>query len=117
MIATRRKRILRRVSIANNPVAASTYTYDAASRLTDLAYTAQSGTPAAYHWDYNTAGQVSDFYSRGDSNAGTPDTTYVAGTSNWGRAQYGYDPTAQLTSTAYSNFNNPPTSVSGREHH
>jgi len=74
------------------PVAASSYTYDHASRLTDLSYTAQGSTLAAYHWTYNNDSLVTDFYSRSDS-SGTPTSSYTT----WGHAQYNYNATQELS--------------------
>ena len=80
-------------------VAAAVYGYNGASELTDLKYNSLAdgtGTVlAGYHWDYNAAGAVSDMYSHNDSNATTPNTTFTGTGSNWGKATYSYDPTAQ----------------------
>ena len=81
-------------------VAAAGYTDNDDSQLTDLTYTTGAGGTgtvlAGYHWDYNASGVVTDMYSHNDSSAGTPNTSYVSGSSNWGKATYSYDPTAQL---------------------
>ncbi len=90
-------------------VAGATYSYNRASELTGLTYVnGATSTLAAYHWDYNAASVVTDFYSRNDASS-SPDSSYEPGTSNWGHADYAYDPTAQLTSTTYTDFANPPT--------
>jgi RHS repeat-associated protein len=93
-------------------VSSAAYTYDGDSRLTDLMYTTETGgggtVLAGYHWGYNSDGNVTDFYSHNDSSAGTPNTTYVSGSSNWGHAQYSYDATQQLTGTTYSDFTDAP---------
>ena len=98
-------------------VAAAGLGYNGDSELTDLTYnTLADGTGtvlAGYHWDYNASGAVSDMYSHNDSSAGTPNTSYVSGSSNWGKATYSYDPTAQLLGASYSNFTNAPTTDSG----
>ena len=48
-------------------VAGATYSYDHASQLTGLTYAdGATSTIAAYHWDYNDSGAVTDFYSRSD---------------------------------------------------
>ena len=75
-------------------VAAAAYSYDHDSDLTDLNYTDGAGnTVAGYHYDYTAPGIVGDEYSRNDSNAASPDSTYKPGSSNWAETTYSYDPT------------------------
>ncbi len=100
-------------------VAAAGYKYNGDSELTDLTYNSLAdgtGTVlAGYHWDYNAAGAVSDMYSRNDSNATTPNTTFTGTGSNWGKATYSYGPTAQLLGASYSSdFANPPSTDAGK---
>ena len=49
---------------------AASYTYDNDARLTDLSYTAQSSTLAAYHWSYDNGNEVTDAYSYSDTSDG-----------------------------------------------
>ena len=88
--------------------------------LTDLDYytnTDDTGTPlAGYHWDYNTAGAVSDEYSRNDSSAATPDEYYESGTSDWAETSYTYDADAELTGAAYTYFAGPPTGAASQQY-
>ena len=91
---------------ATNLVATSTCAYDADSQLTDLSYSGQNGTLAAYHWTYYADGAVSDCYSRNDSDLSS--TTPTADYTTWADTHLGYDATAQLTSTSYTNFANRP---------
>ena len=102
------------MSQSGNTVAASTMTYDADSDLTNLTYTDGSdNTLAAYHFDYNAAGAVTDEYSRKDSDSTSLQSTYEAGDSNWAKTSYSYDADAQLTGATYSsNCVSAPTSFS-----
>ena len=105
------------MSQTGNTVASSTMTYDADSELTNVAYytnTSDTGTPlAAYHFDYNAAGAVTDEYSRKDSDSTSLQGTYEAGDSNWAKTSYSYDADAQLTGATYSsNYVSAPTSFS-----
>ena len=78
-------------------VAGAAYSYDHDSNLTGLTYKDGADTlVAGYHYDYNTAGLVTDEYSFADSSAGTPNTSYVSGSSNWGETAYSYDPDAAV---------------------
>ena len=101
------------VSDVSTLVSSSARSYNGDSQLTDLMYTTATGgggsVLAGYHWDYNGDGNVSDFYSHNDSSAGTPNTSYVSGSSNRGHAQYGYDAAQQLTGATYSDFTDPPS--------
>jgi hypothetical protein len=100
-----------------NLITHAVYSYNSASYLSGLTYTpANSSTPlAAYYYDYSTAGQVSDLYSRADaSGGGTPTTSYVSGGSHWGHAAYGYDSGGQLKSEVYTDFGNAPPNVSNK---
>ena len=101
-------------SQSGTTVAAATMTYDADSDLTNLTYTDGSdNTLAAYHFDYNAAGAVTDEYSRKDSDSTSLQSTYEAGDSNWAKTSYSYDADAQLTGATYSsNYVSAPTSFS-----
>ena len=89
------------------PVASSACTYNDDSRLTDLSYTAQSSTLAAYHWSYDSDSEVTNAYSFKDTSGSPSPSSY----SNWADTQSNYDHDGQLTGTSYSgNFVNPPTS-------
>ena len=81
-------------------VAGAAYSYDHDSNLTGLTYKDGADTlVAGYHYDYNTAGLVTDEYSFADSSATTPNTSYVSGSSNWGEVSYNYDPNGQLANS------------------
>ena len=84
-----------------NVIAASTYSYDHASRLTDLSYVDGSNNClASYEWTYDNDSRVTQEESSADATIG----------SSWGVTNYGYDDDSQLTSTTYSTtFANAPT--------
>ena len=84
----------------SNAVAAAGYTYDDASRLTALSYTAQGSTLASYQWSYDTDSRVTQEKSSADATTGN----------SWGLTNYSYDATSQLTGTSYTTFANAPTS-------
>jgi hypothetical protein len=67
-------------------VATGAYSYDSGNRLTGLAYTSDGGTTSidTFGWGYNNANNVTSF------------------TSADGTADYGSDPTNQLTSATYT---------------
>ncbi len=89
------------VAGTTNVIAASTYTYDHASRLTDLSYVDGSNNClASYEWTYDNDSRVTQEESSADATIG----------SSWGVTNYGYDDDSQLTSTTYSTtFANAPT--------
>ncbi len=66
-------------------VAKGTYGYDDAERLTSISYSQPSSTLPTFSWTYDGANQVHSFTSSED-----------------GTATYGYDPTGQLMSAAYT---------------
>jgi YD repeat-containing protein len=67
-------------------VAATTFTYDSAGRLTELLHN-QGATPlAGYTWTYDSAGQITQFTSLLD-----------------GTVTYTHDATGQLTGADYDN--------------
>jgi RHS repeat-associated protein len=93
-------------------VTSAAYGYDGDSDLTDLTYYANSGHTgaplAAYHWDYNASGVVTDEYSRKDT-SGTIGSSY----SSWAETSYTYDASAELTGATYStNFASAPADYS-----
>ena len=94
-------------------VSSAAYGYDADSDLTGLTYysdTGHTGTPlAGYHWDYNSAGVVTDEYSRNDSSDGSSAADSYGTSSDWGKTAYTYDPTAQLTAATYTSFSTAQT--------
>ena len=72
----------------SNLVVTSTNTYDNDAHLTDLSYTAQSSTLAAYHWSYDNDSQVTDAYSFSDASSVTVTTPPYEG---WADTHYPYD--------------------------
>ena len=98
-------------------VANSTSAYDGDSRLTDLTYTdGAANTLAAYHWTYNTAGNVTDQYSFKDtSNTSSRTSEYLT----WAQAACNYDADGQLTTSgstpavSYTNWANAPNGGGG----
>jgi hypothetical protein len=53
---------------------------------------------------------VNDEFSYKDSTAGSPQSSYESGDSDWGETNYTYDDDGQLTSTSYASFVDPPLS-------
>jgi RHS repeat-associated protein len=83
-------------------VAHSAYSYDADSNLTGLVDTDSSNTTlAAYTWNYDAAGRVTQSTSTGDGTLATP-----------GTATYTYDNDNQLLTASYSNYTTPPAAYS-----
>jgi YD repeat-containing protein len=74
------------LSGARSDVAKGTCSYDTGNRLAGLAYTSNGGATSidTFGWGYNNANNVTSF------------------TSADGEADYGYDPTNQLTSATYT---------------
>ena len=83
-------------------VATGAYGYDAAGRLNSLGYTQGANGLAAYQWQYDAAGNVTQMLSAADATTGN----------SWGEVDYTYDATNQLTGAAYSTFQNAPTTES-----
>lgn len=74
-------------------VASGAFTYDGGNRMTGLNYSYDGGQHAidAYTWAFDNADRVTSVNSTAD-----------------GTANYGYDPTDQLTSATYTGANAPP---------
>ena len=83
-------------------VATGAYGYDAAGRLNSLAYTQGTSTLAAYQWQYDAVGNVTQMLSAADATTGN----------TWGEVDYTYDATNQLTGATYTNFQNAPATES-----
>ena len=94
------------------PVATSCESYDGDSRLTDLSYTTAGGssTLAAYHWNYDSDGEVTEAFSYLDASGSADKSQY----STWADTHYICDHDGQLTLTTYSDFANAPTSNTGQ---
>jgi YD repeat-containing protein len=91
-------------------VSTAEYQYDADGRLTDLVYTFPAGSTdvaPAYHYTYNAAGNMTDMYSRADTNANLDVDDFAT----WAHAVYANDDTGQLTGATYTNWTNPPSST------
>ncbi len=107
-----------RYATISNPqlVAQTTYTYDAASRLTSLAHTQGETTLAGYTWTYDSAGRITQSASTTD---GTVDYSYdttdqLTGadyTSSQTDESYSYDSNGNRTNTGYSTGTRQPLVV------
>jgi RHS repeat-associated protein len=86
----------------NDLVASGTYGYNAAGELASLSYTQGSTGLAAYQWQYDAAGNVTQMLSGADAAPG----------SSWGEVDCQYGNTNQLTGAIYTNFANAPANES-----
>ncbi len=95
-------------------IATSTFSYDSANRLTQIAYTTNGGTAIdAYSWTYDAANRVTSMTTTTDGTAtySYDDTNQVTGASYAGTGQpanesYGYDSNGNRTNTGYSTGSN-----------
>ncbi len=96
----------------SNLVASSAYTYDHDSELTDLSYAKGTTTLAAYHWEYNNDGLVTDAYSLSDTAGSADPSNYLT----WSDTHSNYDDDGQLVSTRYTAFYDHPTTNTGQSY-